>query len=282
MKRMFLVIAALMLAACSKVPAGNVGIKVNLLGGEKGVDIEELAPGRYWIGMNEELYLFPTFTQNTVWDNTKENGGDESLTFQTIEGMNVNADIGMSYAIDPEKAAAIFQKYRKGVDEITDLYLRNMVRDALNNAGSTKEIETVYGAGKADLIAQVEATVREQVKPLGINIERIYWVNSLRLPDNVTAALNAKIAATQKAQQRENEVAQSKAEAQKSIEEARGRAESTRLVAEAEAQAIRVRGEALRENQRLVDLTLAEKWDGKLPQITGGSMPLINMSALGK
>lgn len=282
MKRMFLVIAALMLAACSKVPAGNVGIKVNLLGGEKGVDIEELAPGRYWIGMNEELYLFPTFTQNTVWDNTKENGGDESLTFQTIEGMNVNADIGMSYAIDPEKAAAIFQKYRKGVDEITDLYLRNMVRDALNNAGSTKEIETVYGAGKADLIAQVEATVRDQVKPLGINIERIYWVNSLRLPDNVTAALNAKIAATQKAQQRENEVAQSKAEAQKSIEEARGRAESTRLVAEAEAQAIRVRGEALRENQRLVDLTLAEKWDGKLPQITGGSMPLINMSALGK
>lgn len=29
-------------AACSYVPAGNVGVKVNLLGGEKGVDTEEL------------------------------------------------------------------------------------------------------------------------------------------------------------------------------------------------------------------------------------------------
>jgi regulator of protease activity HflC (stomatin/prohibitin superfamily) len=282
MKKAFLIVAALLLAACSKVPAGNVGIKVNLLGGEKGVDIEELVPGRYWIGVNEELYLFPTFTQNTVWDATEANGGDESLTFQTVEGMNVNADVGMSYAIDPSRATDIFQKYRKGIDEITDLYLRNMVRDALNKSGSTREIETVYGAGKADLIAEVENAVREQVKPLGINVERIYWVNSLRLPANVTTALNAKIAATQKAQQRENEVAQSKAEAQKQIEEARGVAEATLLQANATAQAIRIRGEALRENQRLIELTIAERWDGKLPQITGGAMPLINMPSAGK
>ncbi len=52
---------------CSKVPAGNVGIKVYLLGKSKGVDTEELPVGRYWIGINEELYKFPTFTQNYVW-----------------------------------------------------------------------------------------------------------------------------------------------------------------------------------------------------------------------
>ena len=40
-------------AACSYVPAGNVGIKVNLLGGDKGVDSEVLGVGRYWIGWNE-------------------------------------------------------------------------------------------------------------------------------------------------------------------------------------------------------------------------------------
>ena len=33
---------ALTVAACSYVPAGNVGVKVNLLGGEKGVDSEVL------------------------------------------------------------------------------------------------------------------------------------------------------------------------------------------------------------------------------------------------
>ena len=120
------------LSGCSKVPAGNVGVKVYLLGGEKGVDSEVLRVGRYWIGINEDLFLFPTFTQNYVWtkDATEGSPTDESITFQTQEGLGVNADIGISYHIDTDKVSLIFQKYRKGVDEITDIYLRNMVRDA--------------------------------------------------------------------------------------------------------------------------------------------------------
>ena len=122
-------LAAGALAACSTVPAGHVGVKVYLLGGSKGVDSEELGVGRYWIGMNEELYLFPTFMQNYVWTKEETEGSptDESLSFQTADGMTANADIGISYSIDPTKVTAIFQKYRRGVDEITDTFLRNMV-----------------------------------------------------------------------------------------------------------------------------------------------------------
>ena len=274
---------AVLLAACSKVPAGNVGVKVYLLGGAKGVDTEELGPGRYWIGINEELYLFPTFTQNYVWTKDPVDGDteDESLSFQTAEGLIVKADVGISYAVDPTKVALIFQKYRKGINEITDLYLRNMVRDALVIESSSQPIETVYGQGKASLIAAVEKRVREQVGPIGINVERIYWVGELRLPETVVAALNAKIEATQKAQQRENEVAQARAEAQKKIEDARGIAESIKLTADAEAQAIKVRGEALKANRELVELTLAEKWNGVLPTFTGGgAVPFINVDGL--
>ena len=72
MKRTFclFILAVFVFAAftgCSKVPAGNVGIKVFLLGGAKGVDSQELGPGRYWIGWNEDLFLFPTWTQSYVW-----------------------------------------------------------------------------------------------------------------------------------------------------------------------------------------------------------------------
>ena len=66
-KMMLIALLALTMVACSKAPAGHVGVKYYLLGGDKGVDSEELPPGRYWIGVNEELYLFPTFTQNYVW-----------------------------------------------------------------------------------------------------------------------------------------------------------------------------------------------------------------------
>ncbi|MEP7243639.1 MAG: hypothetical protein ABI885_08120 [Gammaproteobacteria bacterium] len=76
----------------------------------------------------------------------------------------------------------------------------------------------------------------------------------------MTNAIDAAIKATQFAQQRANEVAAAKAEADKAIEEARGVAESTLLKAKAEAQAIRVKGDALRENPRLVELSAIEKW----------------------
>jgi regulator of protease activity HflC (stomatin/prohibitin superfamily) len=279
MLKLLLVLCLSAIAACNRVPAGNVGVKVYLLGGEKGVDVETLSPGKYWIGWNEDLYVFPTFTQNYTWAAEPE-APTRAIGFQTSEGLSVSADIGISYSIDPAKVPLVFQKYRKGVDEITDVYLRNMVRDALVTKTSSQPIETVYGRGKADLIAAVEKAVRDQVSPIGINVERIYWVGEVQIPETVKKALNAKIEATQKAQQRENEVAQAKAEADKTVEEARGSAESTLLRAKAEAEAIRVRGEALRENKALVDLTLAERWDGKLPvnMYGQGAVPFISLT----
>ena len=47
----------MLFASCSRVPAGHKGIRVFLLGGDKGVDHEELGVGRYHIGINEELYI---------------------------------------------------------------------------------------------------------------------------------------------------------------------------------------------------------------------------------
>lgn len=289
MRKIATVLLCLAMAACSKVPAGNVGVKVFLLGGDKGVDTQELGPGRYWIGVNEELYLFPTFSQNYTWtaEPIDEDGNgsisdneklDESISFQTVEGMVVNADVGISYTVDPTKVSVLFTKFRKGIDEITDGYIRNMVRDALVSAAGGRPIETVYGAEKAALMVEVEKRVREQVEPFGIRVERLYWAGQMRLPQTVIDAINAKIQATQFAAQRANEVAAAKAEADKAIEAARGEAESTLLRANAEAQAIKVKGDALAENPRLIELSAIEKWDGTMPTfVGGGAMPFVQV-----
>jgi len=279
-KRIALGVALLLtVSACSYVPAGNVGIKVNLLGGDKGVDTEELGVGRYWIGMNEELYLFPTFMQNYEWTADSRPGSeeDESLSFQTADGNTAQADIGISYSIDPTRVTDIFQKYRRGVDEITDTFLRNMVRDSLVRLASTKSIEYVYGAGKAELIAAVEADVAAQVAPIGINIDKIYWLGKITLPPTIEEAIDSKNAATQKAQQRLNEVQQSKAEADKKIEDARGTAESILKVAEAQAKANKVLAESLTPD--FIQYQALEKWDGKLPttMIPGQTTPFISV-----
>lgn len=289
MNKSFVAVLALLIAACAaflvfanivKVPAGNVGIKVYLLGGSKGVDVEEKSPGRHWVGLNEEMYLFPTFTQNYTWAKDCQEGDctNEELGFQTVEGLAVTADVGISYHIQPDKAALVFQKYRKGVDEITDIYLRNMVRDSLVKNASSFPVEYVYGKGKTELIAKVQSDVGSQVKDLGIIIEKIYWVGELRLPGSVTNAINAKIQMTQEAQRVQNEVAKAEASAKVKIANAQGTAESLRIISEAQANAIRVKASAITANPEIVQMTAVEKWDGHLPTTNaGGALPFINV-----
>jgi regulator of protease activity HflC (stomatin/prohibitin superfamily) len=265
-------------ANMQKIKPGYVGVKVYLLGGSKGVDYEELGVGRHYIGINEELHKFPVFTQNYVWTMDKREGSedDESITFQTIEGLSVNADVGISYHIDPKKVGLIFQKYRKGVEEITDVFLRNYVRDAFVAIASKLPVETVYGEGKAELITAVQNSVQEDVAEQGIIIEKIYLISDFRLPKEVLAALNAKIGATQKAQQRENEVREAEAEARKKIAGADGEAQSILRVAKAQAEANTILAKSL--TQELVSYKSIEKWNGQLPTYSGGgAVPFINV-----
>jgi len=289
-KLFFMVIVCLLITGCSKVPAGYVGVKVNLLGSSKGVNVEELSVGRYFIGMNEELYLFPTFTQNYVWTKNINEGSpiDESIKFQTIEGMEVSCDVGISYAIDPTKVSNIFQKYRKGIDEITDIYLRNTVRDAFVLSGEDKEIQFVYGKGKSELLSEVKSRVVEKVGHIGINVDNIYLVNSFRLPPQIVKSINAKMEATQKAQKRENEIRTAKAEAEKKIAEADGKAKSKLKIAKAEAKSILIKAESQAKaniilaksiTPELIRYKNIEKWDGKLPRFTGSNaIPMLNLS----
>lgn len=269
------VLLVAMMSACAKVPAGHVGVLFNLYGSDKGVQIKEVPPGRYWLTWNEELYRFPTFTQTYTWQ------GAEQLSFGTVEGLSVSADVGITYKIEPSSVTKLFQTYRKGVDEITNTFLRNMVRDALVKRASSIGVEAVYGRGKAELIEMVQADVAGQVKDIGLTVEKVYWIGDLRLPPSVTGAINAKIQATQMAEQRKNEVAQAQAEAAKDVAKAEGEAKARLTIAEAEAESIRIKGDALRSNPSVIQLSWIDRWDGKLPVYQfGDATPLVQFPSV--
>lgn len=276
-------------SACSQVPAGHAGVKVYLLGGSKGVDHEILGPGRYWIGWNENLFLFPLYQQNYTWTKTPTEGNsdDESITFQTKEGLDVNADVGITYHVDHTKVSKLFQKYRQPLEEITHKFLRNNIRDAINRHGSRMAVEETYGVGKAALFDSVLFDVRAEVSPEGIIVDKVYLIGTFRLPAAVIAALNAKIAATQQAQQRENEVQTAKAQAQIEVAKAEGEAQAQIATAKGNAEATltnaRAESEAIRmKKAQITDLTvrleIAQRWDGKLPgTMTGGAVPFLSV-----
>lgn len=260
-------------AACSRVPAGNVGVKVYMLGSDKGVDSEVLTPGRYWIGLNEELFIFPTFTQNKTWEAATE--GRVPFTFQTVEGMVVGAELGMSYSIKPDQVSTIFEKYRRGVDEITDTYLKNMIRDALVTEASKIRVESVYGNGKEELMKAVEGRVRSQVDTIGINVERLYWIGQLQLPSEVTDKINAKVNADQITDQKRAELEQARADAEKVKATAEGDKQAEILRAEGVAEGNKIINQTLNEN--LIKFKQIEKWNGVMPKVTGGATPFVKI-----
>ena len=285
---LLIIILPFLCTGCSKVEAGYVGVKVYLLGGSKGVDSEVLGVGRYWIGWNEDLYKFPTFQQTVVWtaSHTEGSANDDSFTFQTKEGLSVNADVSLSYTINPDKVSALFQRYRKGVDEITNIYLRNVVRDALVQAASTRGVESIYGEGKSDLIESVKQSVSAKMKDVGIVIDYVSFVGDLRLPPNVIKSINSKIEATQRAQQRENELREARAEAEKKVAAAEGEAKARIANAEGEAKAIAIRAEAQARANKMLSESLTdnlirykstERWDGKMPQVSSGATPFVSI-----
>ncbi|ULH13741.1 SPFH/Band 7/PHB domain protein [Serratia marcescens] len=263
-----LIVAVMMLAGCehATVPAGYVGVKVDLYGTDKGVQQQEVGVGKYWLSWNEEIYQFPTFNQLHNYD--------QPFTFQTADSMDIKAKIGVEYYVDPTKVTKIFQTYRKGVDDITEVNLRQNISDALIKHSGTMDINSLAAGGKTKLLEEVTQDLKTKLDPIGIKIVKLSWVSDLDYPPKVKESINAKIEATQRALLRENEIAQSKAEAQKSIEQARGEAESTMLRAKAESDAIALRGQALRSNPEVLQLEAINKWNGTLPQyMTSGSTP---------
>lgn len=270
--RMFIMLGMIaLLAACTKVPAGNVGVKFDLYGGDKGVTGEVVGPGKYWLGWNEEMYLFPTFTVN---DSYVEKEGNQ-ITFQDKDGTQISADVGISFSIPADKADEVFQKYRKGVDEIVDTVLKNAVRNALNSETGKMEVSEIYGIGKEELMQRTLSRVQKELGPVGVNVENLFWIGAMRLPPQITAAINAKIEATQKAQQRENELQTATAQAQIEREKARGEADALKIAAEGQAAANQKLAASL--TPQLVQYELAKRWDGKLPQVTGDAVPMLQL-----
>ncbi|ECF2366544.1 SPFH/Band 7/PHB domain protein [Salmonella enterica subsp. enterica serovar Mountpleasant] len=262
--------SAVGLAGCDRVEPGNVGIKVNKLGDDKGVG-EVVGVGRYWTGWNTRIYTFPTFKQLKTYD--------EPFNFQMSDGTTIGYHIGVAYKVDPTKVTTVFQTYRKGVDDITDTDLRQKIADSLNRLASRMSTDKFIDGGKADLLTNSLKDIQEEMEPVGIHVMSLSYVGKPEYPPTVIDSINAKVTANQKTLQREQEVKQREAEANMLRAEADGQADAKLKLAKAEAESIKIRGEALRQNPEVMQLEAINKWNGALPQYmtSGTNTPFIQV-----
>lgn len=273
--------SSLLGSGCTRIDPGYRGIKVNMYGDDRGVQDLTLLTGMVWFNpFTTSVFGYPTFVQTAVWtkDTTEGSSKNEEISFNSKEGMVITGDMSLSYQLEENLIPTFYVKFRSdNLDTFTHGFLRNVARDAFNEIGPTYPLEQIYGEKKEEFLTKVRAKVNDQVNSFGVHLEQFGFIGAPRLPDPVVDALNAKITATQKAIQVENELRTAEAEAKKAVAKAQGEAQANQVLTASITP-------ALLEWRRLqIAQNAIEKWNGSLPQYNGGgTIPFIQLPAMGQ
>jgi regulator of protease activity HflC (stomatin/prohibitin superfamily) len=276
---------------CTRVEPGYVGIKVDQWGEQKGVQDFPLKTGLVWyIPFRENIYIFPTFMQNAVWDRdiSKQSPGDDSVTFNSVEGAIINADLALAYTFVTDQVPHIFVEFRQEPDIITHGFMKNEINNAFNRVASRMKAADIFGEKKQELLDNVKTLLNTNLGPKGFKFELISFHGGLRVDESVQARINAVLEASQRALEAETKVKQATAEANQKIETAKGERQATISKAEGEARATTLKAEAQAAANDLLSRSLTpllvqyealQKWNGLLPSVvTSGAIPLLNVS----
>jgi regulator of protease activity HflC (stomatin/prohibitin superfamily) len=267
------------IAAVTRIGAGYEGVEILLSGSQRGpAEIPIRTGWVFYSPLRSQIIEFPTYVQTVKWTRDLNEGRptNEEMSFNSKEGLEISANVSLSYAILPEKVPDFYLKYRvNNLEGFTHGILRDIVRNSLNEVASTYTVEDIYGEHKAEFLHKVQDLIQEKVRPVGVGIQQFGFIGAPQVPEVIASAITSKAQAIQNAERARNELAQTQAEAAKKIAEADGTAKSAVALAQGEAEANKIRQSSLTpqllelrrlENQK----ALIDRWNGALPQVEAG------------
>lgn len=238
--------------------------------------------------MTTRVYEYPSFQQSVIWCAAQTEGSpnDESITFNCKGGASIQADVSLLGKFKAEKVPFIFVKFRAEPSIIIHTYLHNEVRDALGRVASKFDPMDILGDKRSEFLDAVKKDLDSHVGEWW-DTDYVTFANKLNVDVKIEAAINAIIAQKQQTQQAELKVQQTQAEADQSVAKAEGEKRSKIAIAEGEAQSILLKAKAQAEANELIKKSLSpeviqsialDKWNGTLPNVTGGAMPFVNVT----
>ena len=180
----------------------------------------------------------------------------------------------MNFHIDPSYVNDLYQKV--GLD-----FANKVIDPAFNDF--VKEVVPIYQI--TEILPKREEIRKRAMGKLGENLARyhiivddIYFAN-IRFSPEYEKAVEAKQVAQQQVETQRQVLAQREIEAHQKVATAKGEAESILVVAQGQAKA----NEALARSISpiLVEYKGIEKWNGILPQVSGGAVPFIDIGKMG-
>lgn len=259
------IVAVVLLASITIVPAGHTGVVVTL--GKVSENV-----------LSEGLHFKAPLVQNVVkMSNQIQKCEIEGAESVSKDLQAISTTIVVNYKIGDSSSAKIYREIGRDYETI-------MLMPAIHE--SLKAVTAKYTAeqlvtSRSKVAIEIQETLAEKMEEYGIVIEKFNIVN-FSFSEEFAKAIEAKEVAQQN-------LLKAKTEQEQLIVEANAQAEKKVIAAEAEAQAILKKAEAQAEANEKIEKSLSknvlennkiEKWDGKLPYATGGSA-ILDVSADG-
>lgn len=176
----------------------------------------------------------------------------------------------MNFHIDPAYVNVLYQKV--GLD-----FANKVIDPAFNDF--VKEVVPNYPI--TEILPKREEIRKRAMTKLGENLARYHiivddiYIANIRFSPEYEKAIEAKQVAQQQVETQRQILAQREIEAQQKVVTAKGEAESILVVAQGQAKANEMLSRSI--SPILVEYKGIEKWNGVLPQFTGGAIPFIDI-----
>jgi regulator of protease activity HflC (stomatin/prohibitin superfamily) len=275
-----LALLVLLPTAMTYINPGHVGIVIHRVGG--GVDKTPLSPGLHARNpLTTGIEEYPTFMQTVVLTRSSSEGsrGNDEINVNSVEGQPLSLDVSMSFELDPMRVPALYSTFRTDIATIQHTYVKQAIRQALQEVVGNEEIAAIIGPKKAEVTGRVTRLLESRLSAYGILVKQ-FTINELRAPPSVIEAINQKNVMQQQALTAQNELQKNQFQAQGDSIKAAGRAKAILAEAEAQSKANRLLSESI--TPTLVQYEMTKRWNGQMPQVSGSAMPMIQLPAQGK
>lgn len=245
-----IVVALIILfASFGTVKAGQVGVKVRV-----GKIVGMIQPGLYFkIPFVESVNKMDVKTRTINYDKNG-NEGDTHDSSQLLGAskdlQDVSIGVVVNYHINPAKADVIYSQYNS-IENFESSVVESIIRKTVKSLSAQYTAEELV-TKRSEYNDNVTKQLSEELQAKDVIVEQSNITN-FEFSKSFTAAIEAKVTATQNAEAAKNKLEQVKFEAQQKIETAKADAEAIRI----QAQAVTSQG-----GEDYVRLQALKVWDG--------------------
>ena len=228
------------------------------------------------ISLNEGIHFVTPFRDSVIQMEVRTQKTVENAASASKDLQDVTTQVALNYRINPDRAQVVYQQL--GFE-----YGNRVIAPAIQE--SVKQVTARFNAEelitKRETVKnQIEEQIKSRLAPYNIVVDTIS-ITEFQFSDQFRKAVEAKVEAQQRALQAQNDLRRIEIEAQQNEAKAVGeqkanvaRADGIRqanvLQAEGESQAIKIIDQQLRTSPTYLEWLKTQRWDGKLPLVTGG------------